>query len=107
MLRIELRDKDKKKVVYEQGFISGRRVRSALEMQDEFERNLKLTQVQTLDKMLEFVADTFDDSNVTVDALLDGIESKNLMDELSRVIDELLGRDAVDPKDQKSQPLKP
>jgi ribosomal protein S17E len=99
MLRIELRNEAGKKVVHEQGFISGRRVRVALEMQDEFERNVDMSQTEQLDKMLEFVADTFDDNDVTVDAILDGTESKNLMNVLSGVIDEVMGKEKEQPKE--------
>ncbi|MCZ4246343.1 hypothetical protein O2313_02150 [Bacillus amyloliquefaciens] len=39
MLRIELLNQKVKKVVYEQGFVSGRKVREALALQDEMDKN--------------------------------------------------------------------
>lgn len=91
-LRLELRNKKGETVVHKQEFVSGRRVRVALEMQDEFERNMELTHTQTLDKLVEFVAGTFDDKAVTEDAILDGIEADELFEVLNGVVDQVMGK---------------
>lgn len=92
MLRIELFNEKGEKVVHEQGFISGRRVREALKMQDEFERNIEITQTETLDKMLEFVAGCFGEK-VTTDAILDGVPAPELMDTLAKVVSQVMGNE--------------
>ena len=49
MLRIELLNQKGEKVVYEQGFVSGRKVREALALQDEMDKNENLSEAERLD----------------------------------------------------------
>ena len=93
MLKIELINKNGEKVVYEQGFVSARRVYAALEMQKEFDNNPELTELEQAEKMVEFVAGTFDDKKVTTDAIWDGLESRNFYEEMFRILDQVMGKD--------------
>ncbi|MCZ4248188.1 hypothetical protein O2313_11710 [Bacillus amyloliquefaciens] len=55
-----------------QGFVSGRKVREALALQDEMDKNENLSEAERLDKMVTFVADVFSDEKVTMDSIYDG-----------------------------------
>ncbi|WP_445505821.1 phage tail assembly chaperone G [Niallia sp. 03091] len=99
MLRIELRNKKGEKVVYEQEFVSAKRVRVALEMQVEFDNNPELTELEYTDKMVEFVAGTFTDKKLTTDDIWEGLESHIFYDELDRIFNQVMGKDKQKPKE--------
>ncbi|AEB62460.1 MULTISPECIES: phage tail assembly chaperone G [Bacillus] len=93
MLRIELLNQKGEKVVYEQGFISSRKVREALALQDEMDKNENLSEAVRLDKMVTFVADVFSDEKVTMDSIYDGIDARKLMRTIEGIMDIVMGNE--------------
>ncbi|ALV02189.1 MULTISPECIES: phage tail assembly chaperone G [Bacillus] len=91
MLRIELLNQKGEKVVYEQGFVSGRKVREALALQDEMDKNENLSEAERLDKMVMFVADVFNDEKVTMDSIYDGTDARKLMRTIEGIMDIVMG----------------
>ncbi|GGH83544.1 hypothetical protein JOD43_002117 [Pullulanibacillus pueri] len=96
MIRLELRNKEGQKVVHEQDYVSGRKVREAFEMMDKFESGEVAKEADALDIKVNFVASVFDDKAVTVDTIYDGIEGPQLLGELNRVVNEVLGGEKKD-----------
>ena len=99
MLRLELRNEKGQKVVHEQDFVSGRKVREVLEMMDQFASGEVNTEVEALDKKVNFVSSLFAD--VTTDDIYDGLEGPQLLKTLDEVIDQVLGREKKIPLDEK------
>ncbi|MCZ4247053.1 hypothetical protein O2313_05830 [Bacillus amyloliquefaciens] len=92
MLRIELLNQKGEKVVYEQGFVSGRKVREALALQDEMDKNENLSEAERLDKMVTFVADVFNDEKVIDGSIYDGTEdARKLMRTIEGIMDIVMG----------------
>lgn len=99
MIRLELRNEKGKKEVHEQDFVSGRKVREVLEMMDQFASGEVNTEVEALDKKVNFVSSLFVD--VTTDDIYDGLEGPQLLKTLDEVIDQVLGREKKIPLDEK------
>lgn len=99
MLRLELRNEKRQKVVHEQDFVSGRKVREVLELMDQFAGGEVKTEVEALDKKVEFVSSLF--KEVTTDDIYDGLEGPKLLKTLDEVIDQVLGREKKIPQDEK------
>lgn len=93
MLKIELRNEKGETVVHEQIFVSGNRVRAALKMQDEFDKNPEMSMVTVLDKMVEFAAGTFDDEKVNTQTILNGIEGSKLFPTLNKILNDVMGNE--------------
>ncbi|KXZ15298.1 hypothetical protein AXI59_02020 [Bacillus nakamurai] len=93
MLRIELLNEKGEKVVYEQDFVSGRKVREALALQDEMDKNENLSEAERLDKMVTFVASVFSDKKVTMDSIYDGTDSRKLMRTIVGIMDIIMGNE--------------
>lgn len=86
-IRIELLNENGQKVVHEQSKVTARKMREALEIQQEIEKDGVTPEI--LDLMVEFVASTFE--NVTSDMVWDGLMSWQLNDEINRVMSEIMG----------------
>lgn len=99
MLRIEIYNKKHEKVVKEQDFIPARKVRQVFEIMDSFVSGEVTSDVEALDKKVEFVAGLF--KNVTSDDIYDGIEAPKLIETLDKVIDQVLGREKKTVEDEK------
>lgn len=99
MIRLELRNEKGQKVVHEQDFVSGRKVREVLEIMDDFSSGEVTKEVEALDKKVEFVAGLFKD--VTTDDIYDGTKGPELLKVLDGVIDQVLGREKKILQDEK------
>lgn len=106
MIKLELIENHngkRKKVVHEQDFVSARKVREALVMQDQFDQDEITGEANRLDKMVEFAASLFDD--VTTDAIYDGLSGPEALPTLNRVIGEVMGHEKKPQVDESAQEM--
>jgi hypothetical protein len=75
---------------YAEPFVKARKVYDAIKMQAELEKE-DADELQSLDKMLDYVAELFTDKAVTKDAILDGVPSDKLLSTLNGLIDKVMG----------------
>lgn len=88
---------------YVQRGVKARVMREALVMNDENSRE-DISEVKKVDNMVSFVAGIFSESKLTADDIWDGLESSELIGELTRVMNEVMGVDTEeeDPKTQEN-----
>lgn len=99
-LKLELENDKGETVVHTKDKVKGRAVRKAFQTMKKIE---EADYEEQLDTLIDYVVDVFDDPGVTEDSILDGIESENLMPNLSKVITDVVG---VDPDDAENQQAK-
>lgn len=94
MFKIEVRNKNGKKEVFEREDL---RVRDYLDYLDLLERIEPMTQLASYKEQLEFVAGLFPD--LTADQLADGVSTKEMNDIFTKIIVAMNGGD-TDPKQE-------
>lgn len=95
-VRIKLRGKDGKLHVYEQMWVSTRKLLEAMEItRDNYPSERELNQ-----KQVEFIASVFDQKEITPDAILDGVAAWDFNKFVDNFLDQLLG---VDPNSQQEE----
>lgn len=89
-IKIELKNKKGELVVHKQTSVKARKVREALGIQIDIERD-GMT-VENLDKMVDYVASVFPKSSkLTGDDIWDGLDSWDLLPTVQRIISEVMG----------------
>ncbi|MDN6626264.1 MAG: hypothetical protein L0K82_03500 [Pisciglobus halotolerans] len=89
-IKVELLNEKQETVVYKTNFVSGRKVREALEVSEAAESD-EYTEVEKFDKMLDFVASVF--PKLTGDMILDGTASWDVLPLLQDVLGQVIGAD--------------
>lgn len=93
-IRIELENENGDKNVFEKNKVKGRAVRTAFKTMQEVQKaDENGDYTKQLDALISYVVSLFDNPKVTEDTLLDGLESEQLMSELMRVINDVIGVD--------------
>ena len=91
-IKIELTNDNGETVVYKQTSVKARKVREALKIQIDIERD-GMT-VENLDKMVDYVASIFPrSSHLDGEKIWDGLNSWDLLPTVQRVISEVMGTD--------------
>ena len=108
MIKLELFDPNTEETkVHQQGFVSSRKLRKALEVFKNFEAvdeegNPKVDEIQQMDIMVAYIAnDLFDAKEVTEDAIWDGVPSTEFSNTLTKILNEVVGNDETVPEDVK------
>lgn len=91
-IKIELTNDNGETVVYKQTSVKARKVREALKIQIDIERD-GMT-VENLDKMVDYVASIFPrSSHLDGEKIWDGLNSWDLIPTVQRIISEVMGTD--------------
>lgn len=88
---------------YVQRGVKARVMREALKMNEENEKDI--SELQRVDNMVSFVAGIFKEDKLKADDIWDGLESHELITELTRVMNDVMGIDTSveDPKTQENE----
>lgn len=98
-MRITLINKDGVEKTYSTGFISARKFRQAVEMQNKMKDGIT---VERLDDLVEYIVNAFD-RQFTIDELYDGLPSNKLIPSVFDVIDEVIGEEVKNKVQQQDQ----
>lgn len=101
-LELTLIDSEGNKNHFKQERVPMRKMIEALQLQDEFEMGLIQTNVDGVTKKLEFVAGCFDDSRVTAESIIDGLDAREFKSKIQNIISNVMGMDDADPKEQEN-----
>ncbi|HEM9634172.1 TPA: hypothetical protein U3L57_000075 [Streptococcus agalactiae] len=96
LLKIEVRNSNSQKVVYENSFMPVSKYRDYLEMQKDLSGE-KFSEAEKLDKQLDFIVSLF--PGLKIEDLYNGLEMSELNDIIQKVFLKLVGED-IDPKEQ-------
>lgn len=92
IIKLELVNENGETVVYKApDFIKSRIVRKGLELNSKMEKEGMSPEI--LDGMIEYVVSAFENEKLTVDAIYDGMDARELMPIISKITGQLMGSD--------------
>lgn len=103
-IRLELTNDKGQKDTFIQDRIPMQKLLDAVALQDDFEQKRIKSNVEGVQRKIEFVSGCFDDDRVTAEAILKGLDARMFETKINGIINVVMG---IDPESKKSETEKP